>query len=842
MRRVFNVLTLVLLTAQVLAQPPEKMSYQAIIRNNSNQLVTNQTIRIKISILLGSPLGAVVYTETQTPSTNDNGLVTIEIGGGAGFIDINWANGPYFIQTETDPTGGTNYTITGTSQLLSVPYAMYAKKAGNVFSGYYDDLLNKPILFDGTWLNLTGKPSFSTLALSGDYNDLLNKPTIFSGNYNDLLNKPVLFSGAWLDITGKPTTISGYGITDGMSTTHPSYEISSNMISNWNTAFGWGDHTGLYKTSSYVPAWSEIADKPTFEVVATTGSYSDLLNKPALFDGTWASLTDKPTFAAISTSGTFADLLSKPTTLEGYGITDGMSIFHPANNITTDSINSWNTAFSWGNHIGLYRPVSYVPSWNEISMKPSTVEGYGITDAVTTTGDQTISGNKAFTGIINASDNPVTNVANPVNLQDAATKEYVDNIFKALGLVHENFTGTVTDIDGNAYKTVKIGNQTWMAENLKTTRYNNADLISTESSFPSTNEEEGFQWAYDNNENNVSTYGRLYNYYAAIDSRGICPSGWRLPNDDEWITLTEYLGGSNVAGGKLKEDGTEHWLTPNTGATNESGFTALPGGSRDYLGSYSNITTHGSWWSSSNLEGGSSGMSQQASFHQLIYDNASKYSYVGQKVDAYSVRCLKDMPLPSLNNSDAYNISQHTATFDCNITDDGGVPVLERGISWNECFPYCLNPSIYVNKTSDGAGTGSFTSELINLLPDMRYVVYAYATTINGTAYGNKVYFTTLPIVTTTSISDITTNTAKSGGEISDLGFDAQVIIARGVCWSTSENPTIADNKTADGSGYGEFTSLITDLLPDKTYFVRAYVTTNFGTAYGENVTFTTLP
>jgi hypothetical protein len=142
MKRLFTILAAVLFVSAMLpqqtdAQSPQKMSYQSVIRNSSSKLITSQQVGMKISILQGSATGTVVYTETQTPTTNVNGLVNIEIGNQAGFNTINWASGPYFIKTETDPTGGTNYTITGTSQLLSMPYALYAKTAENGFSSNY---------------------------------------------------------------------------------------------------------------------------------------------------------------------------------------------------------------------------------------------------------------------------------------------------------------------------------------------------------------------------------------------------------------------------------------------------------------------------------------------------------------------------------------------------------------------------------------------------------------------------------------------------------------------------------------------------------------------------------
>ena len=132
-------LTNLLIVSSTFAQAPQKMSYQAVIRNASNALVTSTSVGMQISILQGSSTGTAVYVETQTPSTNANGLVSLEIGTGipltGTFAGINWANGPYFIKTETDPTGGTAYTIAGTTELMSVPYALHAKTAEGITGG-----------------------------------------------------------------------------------------------------------------------------------------------------------------------------------------------------------------------------------------------------------------------------------------------------------------------------------------------------------------------------------------------------------------------------------------------------------------------------------------------------------------------------------------------------------------------------------------------------------------------------------------------------------------------------------------------------------------------------------
>ncbi len=196
--------------------------------------------------------------------------------------------------------------------------------------------------------------------------------------------------------------------------------------------------------------------------------------------------------------------------------------------------------------------------------------------------------------------------------------------------------GTVTDIDGNVYRIVTIGFQVWMVENLKVMHYRNGDAIP--------NVTDGPTWAglttgayceYDNDVNNVATYGRLYNLLAVNDSRNIAPAGWHVASTPEWQQLVTYLGSWAIAGGKMKEAGTAHWQSPNTGATNESGFSALPGGLRGY-GSYALIGSFAYFWSSEGLG--------YVGYWYLRSDDSVAYGpYTTSEVWGLSVRCVKDV-------------------------------------------------------------------------------------------------------------------------------------------------------------------------------------------------------
>jgi uncharacterized protein (TIGR02145 family) len=197
--------------------------------------------------------------------------------------------------------------------------------------------------------------------------------------------------------------------------------------------------------------------------------------------------------------------------------------------------------------------------------------------------------------------------------------------------------GKVTDIDGNVYQTVTIGTQVWMAENLKVTHYRNGEAIPNITNATTwSGLTTGAYCEYNNDINNVATYGRLYNWYSAVDSRNIAPAGWHVPSDAEWQTLVDYLGGSSVAGGKMKEAGTTHWFSPNTGATNESGFSGLPGGYRVSSGTYYSIGYLAHFWSSTEYN------SSSAWFRYLYYDGSEVARLYYNKRDGFSVRCVRD--------------------------------------------------------------------------------------------------------------------------------------------------------------------------------------------------------
>jgi len=305
------------------------------------------------------------------------------------------------------------------------------------------------------------------------------------------------------------------------------------------------------------------------------------------------------------------------------------------------------------------------------------------------------------------------------------------------------------DIDGNLYHTVQIGTQCWTQSNLKVSKYRNGDSIPTalsNSAWQSTSS--GAYTIYDNNPVNDGLYGKLYNHYAVVDNRGLCPTGWHVPTDGEWNVMVKYLdpyadtgtiGWQNTtAGGALKSTTTQPtsggWNSPNSGATNSSGFSAGPGGLRaSHDGSFYFLGIYGVWWTSSNTWP----YSNYAWARYLYHGPESIYRGYDGHPSAFSVRCLKNT-LPQVNTNPVSNVTTTTVMASGEVISEGAQNTV-RGF----CYATISNPTLSNDTTVNGTGLGAYSGTLQNLTPSTTYYVRAYATNSVGTAYGNEVTFTT---------------------------------------------------------------------------------------------------
>ena len=245
-----------------------------------------------------------------------------------------------------------------------------------------------------------------------------------------------------------------------------------------------------------------------------------------------------------------------------------------------------------------------------------------------------VPGNFVYTPAIGT----VLNVGNAQNLKVDFTPTEIDNYNPSSKTVTINVINTFTDSrDGNVYKIVSIGNKIWMAENLRATNYRNGDIISnvTDNAAWVGLSTGAYCW-FNNDITNKVTYGALYNWFTVSDSRNIAPEGWHIPSNLEWFELISFLGGESVAGGKLKETGNIHWISPNTDASNLVGFTALPSGYRNNMGVYCDLGKYGVWWTATEFNTDNAGSKLVINYTSSIISD----SY--DKRFGFSVRCVKD--------------------------------------------------------------------------------------------------------------------------------------------------------------------------------------------------------
>ncbi|MBP5650378.1 MAG: fibrobacter succinogenes major paralogous domain-containing protein [Bacteroidales bacterium] len=350
-------------------------------------------------------------------------------------------------------------------------------------------------------------------------------------------------------------------------------------------------------------------------------------------------------------------------------------------------------------------------------------------------------------------------------------------------------TATVTDIDNNTYNTVQIGNQCWMKENLRTTHYANGVNIPMGSTYSNTSP---YRYSPDNNSSNVSTYGYLYNWPAVMHGasssasnpsgvQGICPTGWHVPSDAEWTQLTDYVGNqTQYRCDSIRENiakvlaSTTGWNSSsntcavgnNPSTNNATGFSALPAGYYNH-GNYGGLGNVAQFWTTTDF----SGDSKYGRDFFNSYAIVDIYFY--EKYRGFSVRCVRDaLALPTVTTNTVSNITATSATCGGDVTYDGGATITARGVCWNTS----QNPTVSNSHTTDGSGTGSFTSSLTGLTDGTTYYVRAYATNSQGTAYGNELSFTPMSpdstdgqpcpgAATVTDIDNNTYNTVKIGNQ-----------------------------------------------------------------------------
>jgi len=386
----------------------------------------------------------------------------------------------------------------------------------------------------------------------------------------------------------------------------------------WNTPINGGTYTGSY--------WAN----PNYSITASR------MNQTAL------STRDTASYADISLN--FNITASSNTTYYfGLGEDNYSSIYLDNTTIIDQSLSDTSGVFQFWN---IY-PVAISSGSHSVSIITKNTPSYLKDNPIALALEIY---NNTYTQISQSITAGPTGSNTPANLNivysskdhvgDLKVKERVGNVIYSQGLIiitNNNYVDAFNDLEP-----IKIGSQYWSSKNLNVSKYRNGDII------PEVND--STQWAnlttgawcyYGDNSGNPniasgSVYGKLYNWYAVNDSRGLAPQGWHVPSDGEWTTLTNYLGGDAIAGGKMKESGTTHWASPNTGATNSSGFAGLPGGYRDPYGTFYDIGNLGFWWSSSAYN------TSFAWFRDLSCSSANVGRYFNNKTIGFSVRLIKD--------------------------------------------------------------------------------------------------------------------------------------------------------------------------------------------------------
>ena len=577
---------------------PKKFTYQSVVRDSSGQLITNHNLRMRLS-LQRAPQMTNLYIETHQLTTNSNGLLTCLIGSGQPFFGmmdtIDWSLGNVYIQTEIDLTGGNNFVTLGNQELLSVPYALYSLNSGSSTPGPQG-----PIGPQGP----TGpQGSFPPGTQPGEMNywngtTWVSVPPGTRGQFLAFCDGVPTWGGCLPQVTTTlATSITSTGATTGGNVTSD----GGASVTARGVAYG-------------------TAQNPT-----TANSITSNGTGTGVFNSTLSGLTSSTLYYV------------RAYATNAVGTAYGSQVSFTSDGLptvtTTSATGITSTAAATGGNVTVGLSV--------------TARGVAYGTAQNPTISGTITSNGTGTGVFTSTLSGLTPLttyyvrAYATNSLGTSYGNEVNFTTDSLPGVRCPGTPSVTDIDGSVYYTVQIGTQCWTHSNLKVSKYRNGDTIPTglsNSDWQTTTS--GAYAIYNNDPVNDGLYGKLYNHYAVTDSRGLCPTGWHVPSDAEWTTLENYLGGSSVAGDALISTATQPtpggWYSPNAGATNSLGFTALPGGLRTHYGDFHNMTFYGYWWSSSVSSGSNA-------WNRLLDGETSEiYRYSLNRSRGVSVRCCRD--------------------------------------------------------------------------------------------------------------------------------------------------------------------------------------------------------
>lgn len=706
MKKIYLLLSLLIIcVSSLFAQAPEKFTYQAVVRNASNQLVINTQVGVRVNILHGSPTGNAVYSESHVTSSNANGLITVNIGGGSvlhgSFEGIDWSDGPYFLKTDIDPNGGNDYSITSTQQLLSVPYALYAKEAGNSFSGDYNDLTNTPQIpqipadisafnNDAGYLSSYTETDPLFNAWDKDYNDLTNKPVLFDGDYNSLTNKPnlatVATTGNYTDLTNKPTIPT----------------VPTNVSAFTNDA---GYITSYFETDPQFNAWDKDYNDLTNKPALFSGNYNDLTNKPALFDGNYNSLINRPNLATVATTGNYNDLVNKPTLFSGN-----------------------------------YNDLTNKPTIPTVNNATLTIQKNGSSIGTFTADAST---NKTINVTVPTTTSELTNNSGFLTETDlAATIAILNNRIDSLNNVIAEMGGNVPVIPTIGQITLTTNEVT----DITVTTAKSGGNITSSGGYAVT--DRGVCWSLNPNPT-------LSNSYVAASTGGTGAYTVTLTGLSIGNTYYARAYATNMFGTTYGNQIV--FSTPTIPSVTTADLTALSGSSAAGGGEVTNsggatVTARGLCWStnqnptindnhtSNGIGVGSftttlTGLTPGVTYYVRAYaTNLAGTGYGAQK----SIMVVAN-EMPVVETISVTDVVLSTAKFTGRVTSDGGYALSAKGFCWGTS----PNPTISNNKTTFGSDLGTFSSDIAGLAAGTTYYVRAYATNLAGTAYGVQLTFTT---------------------------------------------------------------------------------------------------